>query len=99
MSSAHAARGFCAQCGAPLFYDDVTGGRVNLTIGSLDHPAAFPPNEQVGVEARLPWFNSLPAIKDYGATGANGQEAWAAAIKASNRQHPDHETNMWPPAS
>jgi hypothetical protein len=95
-SSEHVARGFCGDCGTPLFYDAVAGDRVNLTIGSLDEPLRFPPKGQVGIEARLGWFEQLTEVPDYGATETNMPEL-AEAIKASNCQHPDRDTDRWPP--
>ncbi len=95
-SSEHVERGFCGACGTPLFYNDVTGNRVNLTIGSLDNPSQFPPKGMMGTEAMVPWFKELATIRDYGQTGADDGAAWAAAIKATGRQHPDHDTPAWP---
>ncbi len=94
-SSDQVTRGFCADCGTPLFYDFVEGKRVNLTIGSLDNPAEFPPLEQFGTEARLDWFAALPALHDAGTTEET-MAGPAPDIKASNRQHPDHDTDSWP---
>ena len=94
-SSAHVARGFCRDCGTPLFFDYVEGGRVNLTIGSLDEPARFPPTGQVGIEGRMPWFDGLAALPGEQTTEAAMPDD-AAAIRASNRQHPDHDTESWP---
>ena len=97
-SSDHVDRGFCAQCGTPLFYEDLTGGHINFTIGSLDHPELFPPRTNDGNESRVPWFDTLPSLNHGGETGTSGadDQAWAAAIKASNNQHPDHDTDRWP---
>lgn len=97
-SSAHVDRGFCAACGTPLFYDNTEGGRVNLTIGSIDAPARFPPKGHTGTEARMPWFADLLGLVDHGPTAGADRGAWAAAIAASSRQHPDHDTDVWPPA-
>ncbi|KKC39770.1 aldehyde-activating protein [Devosia epidermidihirudinis] len=94
-SSDHVDRGFCRDCGTPLFYDDITGNRVNLTIGSLDNPDLFPPGANTGQEGEVSWFRSLTSIPDGGAT-ETGQEKWASAIKATNHQHPDHDTADWP---
>jgi hypothetical protein len=96
LSSAHVERGFCARCGTPLFYNDVTVDRLNLTIGSLDHPEQFPPVGQDGTEVRMPWFDRLTTIEDGGPTEGGDAAEWAAAIKRTNRQHPDHDTNDWP---
>ena len=95
-SSDHVDRGFCAKCGTPLFYDDTTGDRVNFTIGSLDNPESFPPHANTGNESRVPWFDTLPTIEHGGATEQPDREAWWSAIRASNHQHPDHDTDVWP---
>lgn len=94
-SSEHVERGFCRECGTPLFYEDTTGGRVNLTIGSLDHPELFPPHANTGNEGRVAWFDGLPSLENGGTTEEDGAD-WAAAIKTSNHQHPDHDTDRWP---
>lgn len=91
-SSDAVARGYCRDCGTPLFYDYVAGDRVNLTMGSLDDPARFPPRVQAGPESRMPWFAQLCTIP----TAAPTEEEMAhlvEAIRASNHQHPDHDTS------
>lgn len=96
-SSANVDRGFCRDCGTPLFYDELTSGHINFTIGSFDEPAGLAPNGQVGSESKLPWFASLPDLPDRGETGTYNEEpGWAEAIRASNNQHPDHDTAAWP---
>ncbi|WP_407866446.1 GFA family protein [Phyllobacterium phragmitis] len=54
-SSPIAKRGFCPDCGTPLFlrYDD--DDRIRLTAGSLDHPERITPSYNYGIESRLPW--------------------------------------------
>ncbi|NGP18747.1 GFA family protein [Devosia aurantiaca] len=97
-SSEHVDRGFCAQCGTPLFYETITGDRINFTIGSLDHPELFPPRTSDGNEGKVPWFESILSLRDNGTTGSGPDDdaAWAAAIASSNRQHPDYDTQVWP---
>jgi hypothetical protein len=95
MSSEHVERGFCAACGTPLFFNDTRADRINLTIGSLDNPAAFPPGGHTSVEGRMPWFATLTTIADGPTTDAENAD-WAAAIRASSRQHPDRDTETWP---
>lgn len=95
-SSAKVDRGFCAACGTPLFYEDISGDHISVTLGSLDDPAAFKPVSHDGTEGRMPWFFELGAIRDNGATEQPAQAEWAAAIRASKRQHPDHDTADWP---
>ena len=63
-SSPIATRGFCSQCGTPLFlqYDD--DDLIRLTAGSLDHPEKISPAGHYGVESRLAWADigaHLPA--------------------------------------
>jgi hypothetical protein len=95
-SSDHVDRGFCSKCGTPLFYEDITGNRVNFTIGSLDHPELFPPGANTGNEGRVPWFDTLQVIEDGGITEAPDRKDWWSGIKATNNQHPDHDTATWP---
>ena len=85
------ARGFCRECGTPLTYDYIAGDKINFTIGSLDDPASLPPQMQFGVEGELPWFNGLPSLNREGATEKT-MAGVVANIRASNRQHPDHDT-------
>ena len=94
-SSDQVARGFCADCGTPLFYEYLEGSRINLTMGSLDNPGQFPPHEQFGIEARVGWFGGLSMLHDAGTTEET-MAGPAPAIKASNHQHPDHDTESWP---
>jgi hypothetical protein len=91
-SSNHVERGFCAACGTPLFFRADGSGRTNLTMGSLDNPAAFPPKEQAGVEARVPWWFELNDNAQDETTEAGLGAKAVAAIRQSSRQHPDHET-------
>lgn len=95
-SSDHAMRGFCKDCGTPLYYNALDNDRINLTIGSLDEPHAFAPKTQMSTESRLEWFDDLSALPDEGATDAGDNAEWAASIRRSNRQHPDRDTTEWP---
>ncbi len=97
MSSEFVERGFCQRCGTPLYYRDVNAQHTSLTIGSLDHPEQVPPRSHDGIEGRMPWFAELLAVPDRGRTEDGDSAPWAAAIKASNHQHPDHDTAEWPP--
>lgn len=88
-------RGFCRDCGTPLTFGYIDSDWISVSIGSLDHPEAFPPVDQHGVEARLPWTNSLGHLPDQPSTEDEEPET-AALIAASNHQHPDHDTATWP---
>jgi hypothetical protein len=94
-SSDPVTRGFCRDCGTPLLYDYHDSQHLNVTTGSLDDPSLFPPQAQFGTEARMPWFSNLCSLKDEGATETSMAEH-VGAIRASNHQHPDHDTDRWP---
>jgi len=100
-SSRDVARGFCATCGTPLTLLDDGSDHFNVTIGSFDDPAGLKPEIQIGIEARMPWFAELAGLPesttDAAAADYDFQEE-LAVIAATNRQHPDHDTQTWPPA-
>ena len=96
MSSDQAERGFCARCGTPLSFRYAQSDWISVSIGSLDHPQAFPPLDQHGVESRIAWVKELGALPDCPPSEAE-DAANAAKTAASNRQHPDHDTATWPP--
>ncbi len=56
----HGERGFCADCGSPLYYRPFAAGwrgSVFVRIPSLDEPARVRPRWHCGVESRIPWFS------------------------------------------
>ncbi len=96
-SSDAAARGFCRDCGTPLYYRSLSGPNVSMTIASFDTPHAIPIRYEMGLEGRHPNLRPLPGVQQVGTTEeADGEEA-VAKIRASNHQHPDHDTAEWPP--
>ena len=100
-SSDEARRGFCRDCGTPLFYKFLSTGRVAVSIGSLDRHSEMKPEFQYGIEAREPWFADLPQLREL-ATGDPGNGVGDTPermerIRRSSRQHPDHDTADWPP--
>jgi len=52
-SSVFARRGFCAQCGTPLSFEYLSSERMDLSVGSLDEPAAFTPVSHFAIETRI----------------------------------------------
>ncbi|MGV8856789.1 MAG: GFA family protein [Devosia sp.] len=95
MSSAKAARGFCAACGTSLYYRTLGGPHVSMSIGAFDDPAAIPLLYQMGLEGKHPSLFHLDAIEEVG-TSEQADPDGTAAIAASNHQHPDHDTDRWP---
>lgn len=55
-SSKIAHRGFCGRCGTPLSFAYLGSERMDLSVGSLDDPAAFKPAAHFAIETRIaPW--------------------------------------------
>lgn len=86
-------RGFCPQCGTPLTYEAPDG--VALAIGAFDHPEEVAPVIQFGIEAKLPYVDGLPSLPARD-TASDADAAPFLAFLVS-RQHPDHDTETWPP--
>ena len=60
-SSPFAERGFCSSCGSTLtMHEEVLSERVQVTLGSLDHPERVVPDDHVWIQSRIAWFD----IKD-----------------------------------
>ncbi len=88
-------RGFCQNCGTPLFFKTVGSSTIAVTLGSLDDPSAIEPESNDGVESRVRFFGSLAGKPDRFSDRpdlAGGLET----IRLSNHQHPDHDTAEWP---
>ena len=100
-SSDEAMRGFCRDCGTPLFYRFLSTPRIAVSIGSLDRHSEVRPLAQFGIEGREPWFaelHLLPATETgEGDNGAGDTPERFEKIRLSSRQHPDHDTADWPP--
>jgi hypothetical protein len=87
-SSTVAQRGFCKDCGTPLTFK-FEGDEINVTIGSLDQPAAVAPTTQYGVESTIAWcaaLNDLPRVRTEDDFGPELMARFASY------QHPDRET-------
>lgn len=94
-SSAPVRRGFCRDCGTPLFFDTVQSDGMAATLGSLDTPDAIPPIAQDGISTRVSVFHSLFDLpgKEIDRDDLPGG---LSAVTTTNRQHPDHDTDDWP---
>jgi hypothetical protein len=95
-SSEGVERGFCSKCGTPLFYDNIHSPDIGLMIGAFDDPAAIKPLSQDSIESRVPWFSEITGVPDSGTSEDLDGHERVAAVAASNRQHPDHDTEKWP---
>lgn len=93
-SSEFVERGFCSDCGTPLFFKHDKNKHISISIGAFDNPDKIHLNFQLGMESRLPQVDQLSKLKEYGTTEDNDPSGFRG-IKSTNRQHPDHETTEW----
>ena len=52
-------RGFCADCGTPLFYEPTVSAWsdwLGIWLGTFDHPEMLQPEIHHGTESQLPWL-------------------------------------------
>lgn len=87
-------RGFCSECGTPLTFEHYGG--VGLAICAFDDASSIVPAYAVGTDAKLPWADHLPSLPGRPAQDATAADARLAKIVS--RQHPDHDTETWPPS-
>lgn len=92
-SSNHAERGFCRECGTPLFYESPFGSA--LMIGSFDHPEEIAPATAWGIEAKMPYADEIQSLPSYATL--DDEPEGSAKHELKSYQHPDHDTDVWPP--
>ena len=92
-------RGFCKECGTPVAWGSAVPGDdyVSVTIGSLDEPERVKPIIAYDAEAKVSWTDEavhIQALK----LGEGRTADWPfVKVRTTNRQHPDHDTDVWPP--
>lgn len=96
-SSANVDRGFCPNCGTSLFYQYLPGERISFSIGAFDEPHRIELRWQMGNEGKHPSLKHLDDVESFGTTEDEEDAAQIEAIRASNNQHPDHDTSEWTP--
>ena len=85
-SSEAVERGFCRDCGTPLFFRYLDKDRISVSLGSLDDPARVAPARQDGVESRLPFVATLAALPG---TRTQDEVPPDRMARYKSRQHPD----------
>jgi len=55
-SSGFVERGFCQECGSPLFFRPIKDDWVAVQTGTLDDPGLAPPVGHYGVESQISWL-------------------------------------------
>jgi len=86
-------RGFCDRCGTPLTYE--YEGGIEIAIGALDDPELAPPAIQVNPADKLSFFETLHALPWRLPGESAAVDAFVASVES--RQHPDRDTETWPP--
>lgn len=94
-SSEGNARGFCRDCGTPLFFHHEESPRISISIGAFDRPAEIPLAFELGIEGKLPQVAQLQSLENFGTTEEDDPEG-AEHAQRTSRQHPDHDTDQWP---
>jgi hypothetical protein len=89
-SSAIVTRGFCRDCGTPMFMREDGDDNIEIAIGTLDNPSAVPPiSKQSAVESQVSWFSTLHQLPSEKMSDYQTPED---LIKLKSLQHPDHDT-------
>jgi hypothetical protein len=89
-SSAFVERGFCSNCGTPMFMFEHGDTFIDIAVGTMDDPNAIKTLEsQIGVESRVHWFDVLHKLPE-ARTEQTRDSSELAKIKSL--QHPDHDT-------
>ena len=85
-------RGFCGACGTPLTYE--SPGGISIAAGAFDDPSVLVPRIQYGIEGRLAYVDGLA---DLPARTTTDSESSGFLARIVSFQHPDHDTDRWPP--
>lgn len=93
-SSNFVKRGFCGDCGTPLTYEASDG--LSLAAGAFDDPSQLPPTIQFGVECRLAFVDTIPALPERATLDDLEDAPFLTDVVSC--QHPDRDTEQWPEA-
>jgi len=61
-SSKFARRGFCSHCGTPLSFEYNESDYMDISVGSLDEPAALKPASHYSVETRIAGWHAQDGL-------------------------------------
>ena len=90
-------RGFCAECGTPLSYEEIDrppDQQVEIAIGAFDDPSVAAPVIQVNLTDKLSFFDGLSTLPER----TEASDEWRDFLAGiHSNQHPDHDTEDWPP--
>jgi hypothetical protein len=89
-SSAVVTRGFCQDCGTPMFMREDGDENIEIAIGTLDIPSAVPPMiKQSAIESQVSWFSTLHQLPTETMSDYRTPED---LLKLKSFQHPDFDT-------
>lgn len=72
-SSAGVLRNFCKDCGTQLTYhNDRYSDEIDVTTGTLDDPAAFPPTHHSWMSHNIAWVHVGDGLPTYQRSRADG---------------------------
>jgi hypothetical protein len=72
-SSAGVWRGFCAHCGSALTYrNEARETEIDVTLATLDEPAAIAPQMHLWVAEKLPWLTLRDGLPQFPAGVGSG---------------------------
>jgi hypothetical protein len=92
-SSDYMERLFCGDCGTPLGALDADGV-TELAVGAFDDPSVAAPVVQFNMRDRVAVFDHLAELPPQ----PNADKELEYNARVVSRQHPDHDTEHWPPA-
>jgi hypothetical protein len=93
-SSNKVERGFCGDCGTPLTFE-WSPKFIDLAIAAFDDPAPIRPVVQMARGAAVPWADEVAGLPVTAPEETTQLQAHYDSIVS--RQHPDHDTEVWPP--
>jgi hypothetical protein len=62
-SSQYTDRGFCSDCGSPMFFRPTNEDWISILSGTLDDPELAPPEGHYGVESWISWLKVEDDLK------------------------------------
>lgn len=84
-------RGFCGACGSTLFWRQVDGDAIDVTMGSLEPPTALKLDRHIWVAHRGDYDDIADGLPQYAASSAQAQPiAPVARVSATAVQPPSH---------
>lgn len=92
-SSNVAQRGFCGECGTPLTWE--YDGGIDITVAAFDKAAEIEPVVQMAFDGQFTWLWRVDALPVREQASDPEYADFLASVRSY--QHPDHDTDVWPP--